>query len=230
MREVVWQPVTLSPALQADDVRANYWMRQVTLRLRREICWCWYERGLLPDSHQGGLPPFTDKVSAALDMNRFWEEKSAFYRTDPTARYLTERLGADPPGAEERPARGSFGWVVDTLDLDDVSAFVLALGLTVAFDSAVGSVVAACLNDPAKTHPDLALAQKLWDDPDQVLSVADPAHELFGHGLLQLDGQEIDWESEIRVPWLVANQLLFQLSPLIGQIADPVGKLGFFLG
>jgi hypothetical protein len=193
-------------------------MRQVTLRLRREICWCWYERGLLPDSHPGVLPPFTDKVSAALDMSRFWEEKSEFYRTDPAAGYLTERLGAESPGADERPARGSFGWVMDTLDLDDVSAFVLALGLTAAFDSAVGSVVAACLNDPAKTHPDLALAQKLWDDPDRVLRVADPAHKLFSHGLLQLDGQhdhpEIDWESQIRVPWLVANQLLFPDSPV----------------
>jgi hypothetical protein len=212
--------ITLSPALRANDAWANYWMRQVTLRLRREICWCWYERGLLPDSHPGSLPPFTDKVSEILDMSRFWEEKSMFYRTDPTARYLTEQLEADPPDADERPARGSFVWVVDQLDLDDVSAFIMALGLAVAFDSAVGSVVAACLNDPAKTHPNLALAQKLWDQPDQVLRVADPAHRLFGHGLLQLAGQsphaysEIDWDSPIRVPWLVANQLLFPGSPI----------------
>ncbi len=221
--------ITLSPALRANDAWANYWMRQVTLRLRREICWCWYERGLLPDSRPGSLPPFTDKVSEVLDMSRFWEEKSEFYQADPTARYLTEQLEADPPEADKRPARGSFGWVVDQLDLDDVSAFILALGLAVAFDSAVGSVIAACLNDPAKTHPDLALAQKLWHKPDQVLKVADPAHRLFGHGLLQLDGQshsEIDWDSPIRAPWLVANQLLFPGSPLPHGLSPIVAESG----
>ncbi len=234
MSEVLKQkePITLSPALRANDAWANYWMRQVTLRLRREICWCWYERGLLPDSHSGGLPPFTDKVSEVLDMSRFWEEKSKFYRADPTARYLTEQLEVDPPDADKHPARSSFGWVVNRLDLDDVSAFILALGLVVAFDSAVGSVVAACLNDPAKTHPNLALAQKLWDKPDQVLKVADPAHRLFGHGLLQLDGQsphaysQIDWDSPIRAPWLVANQLLFPGSPLPDGLSPIVAESG----
>jgi hypothetical protein len=220
MSGVLKEDIMLSPTLRANDVWANYWMRQVTLRLRREICWCWYERGLLPGSHPGGLPPFTDKVSEILDMSRFWEEKSMFYRTDPTARYLTEQLGADPPDADERPTRGSFGWVIERLDMDDVSAFILALGLAVAFDNAVGSVVAACLNDPARTHPNLALAQKLWDNPDRVLRVVDPAHKLFRHGLLQLDAlstraySEIDWDGPIRVPWLVANQLLFPDSPI----------------
>lgn len=162
-------------------------------------------------------------------MSRFWEEKGKFYQTDPTARYLTEQLEADPPEVDERPARGSFGWVTSQLDLDDVSAFILALGLTVAFDSAVENVVAACLNDPAKTHPNLALAQKLWDRPDQVLKVADPAHRLFGHGLLQLDGQshsEIDWDSPIRVPWLVANQLLFPGSPLPHGLSPIIAESG----
>jgi len=141
-------------------------------------------------------------------MSRFQEEKSKFYETDPTARYLTEQLKADRAYKGKRPVQGSFGWVVSALDLDDVSAFVLALGLAVVFDSAVGSVVAACLNDPAKTHPNLALAQKLWDNPDRVPTVADPAHRLFGHGLLRPSGEsprsEIDWESPIAVPWLVA--------------------------
>lgn len=210
-------PITFSPGLSAHDPCANYWMRQVTLRLRREICWGWYERGLLPDSHSSSLPPFTDKVSATLDMSRFWEEKSKFYETDPTARYLSEQLKADRAYKGQPPVRGSFGWVVDELALDDVSAFVLALGLTVVFDSAVGSVVAACLNDPAKTHPNLALAQKLWDEPDLVPAVADPAHRLFGHGLLRPGGEsprsEIDWEGPISVPWPVANQLLFPDAP-----------------
>jgi hypothetical protein len=222
-------PVTFSPNLVVNDPCANYWMRQVTLRLRREICWCWYERGLLPDSHPSILPPFTDKVSAILDMSRFRDEKSKFYETDPTARYLSEQLEADRAYKGRRPVRGSFGWVVDELALDDVSAFVLALGLAVVFDSAVGSVVAACLNDPARTHPDLALAQKLWDEPELVPTVADPAHQLFGHGLLQPGGEssrsEIDWEGPIAVPWLVANQLLLPDSSL-PHCLNPVAASG----
>ncbi|MFQ5793438.1 MAG: ATP-binding protein [Candidatus Bipolaricaulia bacterium] len=214
------EPITFSPGLRADDACAIYWMRQVTVRLRREVCWCWHERGLLPDSDSAILPPFVDKASASLDMSRYWEEKNKFFQTDPTARYLTEQLKADPPPADKHLAQGSFGWVVHKLNLDDIASFALALGLTVAFDNAVGSVIAACLNDPVRTHPNLALAQKLWDHPERVLMLADPAHPLFRYRLLQHSGQtsqhnsEIDWESPIAVPSLVANQLLFPNLPL----------------
>jgi hypothetical protein len=213
------EPVTFSPGLYAEDACANYWMRQVTLRLRREICWCWYERGALPGSGSATLPPFTDKVPVILDMSRFWEDKNRFYQTDPTAQYLTEQLKTAPP-SDKQSVQGSFGWVVRRLNLDPISSFVLALGLGAAFDNAMGSVIATCLNDPARTHPNLALAQKLWYHPEQVLRMADPAHPLFSHGLLQLGGQtprnyrEIDWESPVTVPSLVANQLLFPNLPL----------------
>lgn len=209
--------VTFSPGLYAEDACANYWMRQVTLRLRREICWCWYERGGLQGS--ATLPPFTDKVQAVLDMSRFWEDKNRFYQTDPTAQYLTEQLKTAPP-PDKQSINGSFGWVVRQLNLDPISSFVLALGLGAAFDNAMGSVIATCLNDPARTHPNLALAQKLWDRPEQILRMDDPAHPLFSHGLLQLGGRiprtyrEIDWESPVTVPSLVANQLLFPSLPL----------------
>lgn len=207
------EAITFSPSLHAEDTCANYWMRQVTIRLRREICWSWHERGVLPQSNIAPLPPFLDKLPAILDMRRFWEEKRRFYQTDPTARYLTDQLESDPPCADQYSLRGSFGWVVDQLRLDDLSAFVLALGLAMAFDNSMGSVVAACLNDPARTHPNLALAQKLWDYPEQVFKVADPAHLLFRYGLLQLSSQTpqsyIDWERPIVVPSILANQLLF---------------------
>ncbi len=214
------EPITFSPGLLADDASAIYWLRQVTIRLRREICWCWYERGLLSDSNSANLPPFVDRAAASLNMTRYWEEKKRFFQTDPTARYLTEQLRADTPIVDRHCTRGSFSWVIKELDLDGTASFILSLGLAVAFDNAVGSVIAACLNDPARILPNLALAQKLWNYPEAVLMLSDPVHPLFCYGLLQHIAQTshhysvIDWESPITVPAFVANQLLFPDSPL----------------
>jgi hypothetical protein len=208
--------ITFSPDLRAADACANYWMRQVTIRLRREICWCWHERGQQPGSGAAVLPPFSDKVLGTLDQSRFWAEKRNFYLSDPTARYLTEQLNTGYRSGNERAAQGSFGWVLETLGLDDVSAFSLALSLTVAFDGSMGSVIAACLNDQTKSHPNLALTQKLWDEPEQVLRIADPFHPLFRYGLLQYSGQstETGWDTPFAVPSLVAGLLLFPEAPL----------------
>lgn len=207
--------ITFSPGLRADDPCANFWMRQVTIRLRREVCWCWHERGLQP-ADGSTLPPFSNRVSTTLDMSRFWAEKRHFYVSDPTARYLTQQLDTKPPRTRYgSAAQGSFGWVVQELKLDDVAALVLALALTVAFDGSMGSVIAACLNDQAKVQANLALAQKLWDQPEQVLGIADPFHPLFRYGLIKYSIQsshyhaETAWDAPITVPSLVASQLLF---------------------
>src|SRR5262245_47716296 len=140
--------VAFTPELRASDATANYWMRQVTIRLRREVAWCWHERGLQPATDLAMLPPFSDKLSTILDLSRFYAEKQDFYRTDPTARFLSDQLEHDPASApRELPLRGSFGWIVSELELDDVTTFVLALSMSVAFDASMGSVIAACLND-----------------------------------------------------------------------------------
>ncbi len=220
MQMRVERPITFSPAIAAEDACANYWLRQVTVRLRRQICWLRHERGALPEAHSGALPPYVDKVQATLDMSRFADEKSTFHQTDPTACYLTDLLSADPPRADEHLVQGSFGWVINELGMDDLSAFVLALGLAVAFDSAMGGPIAACLNDPTKRQPNLALAQKLWDEPDHLLSLVDPTHALFRRGLLVVGAQTphdhsgIDWDTPLRVPPAVANQLLYPSSPV----------------
>jgi hypothetical protein len=212
--------ITFSPDLRAVDGCANYWMRQVTIRLRREICWCWHERGAQSGSGPAVLPPFSDRVLHTLDQSRFWAEKQNFYGSDPTARYLTEQLNTGYRDGNARPAQGSFGWVVESLGLDDVSAFTLALALTVALDGSMGSVIAACLNDLTKSHPTLALAQKLWDDPEEVLRIADPFHPLFRCGLIKYSGQnshhdaETGWDTPFTVPSLVAGVLLFPERPL----------------
>jgi hypothetical protein len=213
---------TFSPGLHVEDMMAAYWMRQVTIRLRREICWCRHERGVSADAHAKILPPYMDKASESLIMHRNWEEKQRFYSSDSTAGYLTQQLEAPPPDAATSKATGSLGWIIEKLGLDETAAFVLAMGLVAVFDSAVGSVVSACLNDPTKTLPTLSLAQKLWDQPEQVLSLADPAHPLFASGLLQpladpsSPGSYIDWDSPITVPTLVSHQLLFPQRPLPG--------------
>jgi hypothetical protein len=123
------------------------------------------------------------------------------------------------------------GWAIATLPLDAVSAFVLALGLTAAFDQASGAVIAACLNDASSPHPSLALAQQLWDEPEAVLAIADLAHPLWRTGLLQpastVSGG-ITWNTPLLVPPAVTTQLLFPTAPLppglhpLGFLPDPV--------
>ena len=106
--------VTFTPDLRAADVWANYWMRQVTIRLRREVAWCWHERGLQPPADFAMLPPYADKLSTILDLSRFYGEKQDFFLTDPTARYLTDQLNEEMSFHSDQPAaRGSFGWVVN---------------------------------------------------------------------------------------------------------------------
>jgi len=214
------ESVAFTPDLRAADALANYWMRQVTIRLRREIAWCWHERGMQPATDFATLPPYTDKLSTILDLGRFYGEKQDFYLTDPTARYLTGELNREPdPAPYPLPERGSFGWVVKELALPDVARFILALSLSAAFDANMGSVVAACLNDQNKVLPTLALAQKLWDEPDEVLSVADPVHPLFRNGLIHFSAQngpyfsDTNWNAPLNVPSLVARQLLFPDTP-----------------
>jgi hypothetical protein len=207
-------PFTFTPDLTVDDPFAVYWLRQVTIRLRREISWLWHEQGRAPgdDGEEGSV--YSDKAVKALYLQRTWERKQHFYSADPTARYLTEQLAENKPGEENNVTQGSFGWVCGALALRDVEAFVLAMGLLPFFDNATGSVIAACLNDPVKTRPTLSLAQALWDYPEEVLAVASPAHPLFHYGLLHVQANDfslhsIDWDTSLGVPPLAARQLLF---------------------
>ena len=219
--------MTFTPGLLAEDVCANHWLGQVTIRLRREICWRWRQLG--GDSSINSPLPDGDKLTANLDMSRYWEQKCHFFQTDPTGKYLTDKLLKELPHNQSAPKRGSFGWVVKTLNLDDPAAFILALGLSVAFDNAVGEVIAACLNDPNATQPTLALAQQLWDDPEQVMVIADPAHPLWRYGLLQQSGHvynSIDWHGSITAPLLIANHLLFPHMPLPQILAPLVAEAG----
>lgn len=206
-------PVVFSPNLRAADDLANYWMRQATLRVRREIAWLWHERGHGTPQRPGELPPVIERASDSLDLSRHWAEKQEFFASDLAAKYLSEQIGNERP-VIEKPARGSFGWVVSELGLDDVSTFMLGLGLASAFDASFGAVIASCLNDAGRIYPNLLIAQRLWDCPEEVLRLSDPMHPLFSHGLLtrstaaQRYYPETLSEQPLTVPSLVARALI----------------------
>jgi hypothetical protein len=208
-------PLTFSPGLSIADPLAAYWIRQVTLRLRREICWLWRERGVLAGLAlpSGALPPFTDRLAATLDFARYADEKARFFVEDATAGYLTGLIASPPPEerAAEQPHRGGFAWAARELGLIPADRFVLALALAPAVDGAAGTVFAACQNDPVRAYPTLALAQRLWDAPEEMLALIEPAHPLGRHGLL---ANTVDWDSALAVHAPVARQLLFPASPL----------------
>jgi len=193
--------VAFLPGVHGGDVLAQYWIGQVTWRLRREVCWLWR-----------AMPPAADRAVDALDLMRYEAEKRAFFASDVTARHLSDLVAAGPPDASaDADIRGSFGWVVRELELQPVERFILAVALLPIADSAAGQVIATCLNDASRTVPTLALVQRLWDEPDDVLRCFDPAHQLLRYGLLAglTSGGLSDWQAPLRVPPLVASQLLF---------------------
>jgi len=211
-------PVAFLPGVHGQDALAQYWLSQVTLRLRREVCWLWRERSLQGAGGSEGmaLPPPVDGALAALDLLRYERDKRSFFAEDITARYLSERIAMAAPPPTSGSARGSFGWVAQHLGLAPVECFVLAMALLPSVDSAAGPVIASCLNEPSRTAPTLALAQRLWDAPDELLRCFDPAHVLLRHGLLTgIPGTgPYDWQSALSVPSMVARELLFAGSEL----------------
>jgi len=231
--------MTFSPNILIDDDLAAFWLRQVTIRLRREICWCWHERGILPNTEFFNytiLPPFTDELKISLNQIKFTNQKKQFFETDKTASYLTEQLqGISLPtiAKDEKLIRGSFSWIVNKLNLDDSSSFILALGLLNSFDNSSASIISACLNDPQKTYPNFVLARKLWDMPEQLLTFADPQWQLFRLGLLQSYSNnnnmkniysEMNLETPFGVSTIIAHHILFPTSPLPWMLHSVIEK------
>jgi SpoVK/Ycf46/Vps4 family AAA+-type ATPase len=201
---------TFLPGAGCDDRLGQYWLRQVTARLRREVCWLWRERLLQgvaqsPPADATSLPPFVDGASSALDLVRYERDKRLFFAEDVTARHLSERIAEAAPH-DANPKRGTLGWTQQELELEPAAIFVLALALLPAVDSSAGPVIAACLNDPQRHEPTLALAQRLWDEPGDLLSCFDADHALYTHGLL--DTAPTSWNQPLQVSPLVARELL----------------------
>ena len=199
----------LTPGIAVDDPHAAWWLRQVALRLRREVAWCWHQRGESPQRDDGVLPPAGDPVMASLDLTRYSEDKRRFFGTDVTARYLTEQLLAREFPSEGPARQGGWNWMAQELGLEEAVQFVAALALAGRMDAALGPVCAACHNDLARPFPTLALAQRLWDDPLAVTACADPSHPLLCFGLVSTgagrDG--VEWQQPLEMPAAVARAL-----------------------
>lgn len=212
-------PLAFLPGVETSDPMASHWLRQVTVRLRREVCWLWHERSPGSAAAPGSLPPYSDKLSATLDFARYGEQKAAFFAEDETAAYLSELLETSAPDGPGSPPLlpGSFGWLVRELSFTPVESFLLALALLPAIDSTASSVIAAILNDPGKNQPSLSLAQRLWENPAEVLGIADRAHPLFRYAILHCvtpSGSSeamghIDWETPFYIPAAIARQLVY---------------------
>ena len=202
-------PASMNPDLQIEDAACALWLAQVTLRLRREIAWCWHQRGVAAPA-PGALPPVGDAVQDSLDLSRFRDDKRAFFAGDLTARYLSERIAPLDVPRLRLSRRGDWTWLARECALTPAAQFVLACALAGRADAAIGAVCAACQNDLSRPWPTLALAQRLWDDPLAVAACADASHALFRHGLLSLPpGRDaLDWQQPLETPALVAQALL----------------------
>ncbi len=208
-------PILITPMLGAVDDLTCYWLSQATLRLRREACWCWFLR--TEQARSTGIPPITDQSVENLELTRYDAEKHGFFNTDVTANYLTDKIESTSPSSTGQVVAGSWAWLQDNLGLDESAQFVLALGLAARADSSIGPVISACMNDASRPFPTLALAQRLWDDPKAIIVCADPTHELFRSGLLQLDevaGSGTVWQRPLDMHSFVAASLLNPGAPL----------------
>jgi hypothetical protein len=227
--------VSLTPGLDPPDALAAYWIAQVTLRLRREIGWCWHQRAGADDPGTGVPPPLSDAAQESLDLTRYEADKRRFFENDVTARWLSARIDAQDPPASD----GAWQRAVAQAKLDAASQFVLALALTARIDASCGPVFAACHNDANRAYPTLALAQRLWDSPLEVVACADPSHALFRFGLIAPPAESAyggAWQQPLEVPAAVARTLLdpgASLAPMLEPIepstSDDASALPFTL-
>lgn len=196
----------ITPRLRIDDPVAAYWFAQVNLRLRRELSWCWHQRMQQPPI-EGVLPSITDAAFENLELVRFASQKQQFFQDDQTAAFLSQQIDAL---AVSSRAHSRWSWVVDQLGLNATEQFVLGLGLAAKLDASLAAIFSACLNDYSRPYPTLALAQRLWDEPIDILDCANPNHVLFRYGLLRSQsesGNTLIWQQQIDMPTMVAQQL-----------------------
>jgi hypothetical protein len=196
----------ITPEIVIADPWAAYWAGQAILRLRRELAWCWHQRGdaaaPAPRASDERLPPFGDTAQDSLDLLRHGSAKKAFFESDVAAGYLTHCIESlEAPGADMIEP-GSWVWLAERLGLSDAEQFVLGLALAMRLDAALAPVCAACLNDRSRPFPTLALAQRLWDEPLAILGSAQWGHALYRFALLERDerGGDMDWQAPLQMP------------------------------
>ena len=209
---------TFNPSLHVHDDYLSFWLQNVTIRMRREMCWNLKERSLLmdPKTHSANMSADLNFRKGFLEFNqiRYWHEKQKFFHSDTTAKYLTDLLKKKSPSPKEIK-RGTLYWLVKHLNLDDTSIFVISLALACHLDAAIGNVISLLLDDTNRSQVTLGLAQKLWDRPEEIIFLTDPSGILFRLGVLEISPFFANsasfnsvFEFPIRIPPLVANQLI----------------------
>lgn len=220
-------PAMITPGRLINDEHAAYWFAQVNLRLRREVAWCWFQRMNQP-MVEGVIPPVTDATAENLDMVRFAEQKMQFFAADPACVFLSEQINnLHQPTSQS----GRWSWLVSELGLNDAEQFVLALGLSMQVDAGLAPIFATCLNDLNKPYPTLALAQRLWQEPQQIIPCADSEHRLFHYGLLSTQRHtDNTWWAPLIMPSIVAQQLVDKSAKLPPGLSIPKGGTKQFKG
>ncbi len=205
MSAIAAVPISFTPHLEVGDALAASWLAEITLRLRREVAWMWFQRGTNP-IHNETVPPLADAVSDSLDLTRYADDKRRFFEHDVAAKYLSEQIAALRATRAATPGR--LAYLIARLHLDEAAQFVLGLALAARADHASAAIFGACQHDVTKTLPSLALAQRLYDDPSAILHI-DAGHALFRYGLLHLHGDERqDWHQPYDIAPAIARALL----------------------
>ena len=209
--DILPSDVGFAPSRGVTDPLAAWWLRQVVLRLRREIAWLWVQRGLLEGAPvtSGALPPPVEPLREALNLAQFEPERRAFFETDDTGRYLSAQIAADEP-AVPRPSGPWFSAVAPVLS--PVERFALALALAARIDPAIAPVIAAAAAaDHTATAATPALAFRLFEAPTEAwLALFDPAAPLARSGLMP---RPEGWTSPLEVGPMVAHALLTGAPP-----------------
>ncbi|MEO6276475.1 ATP-binding protein [Roseateles sp.] len=194
-------PAAFDPALVPADPLAASWLAEATLRLRRELAWCWHLSGT--QSAQRSLPLARTPIDDSIDRLRHHDARQAFFATDVAATYLGEEIArVSIRRAQIAQARSGWQAVATAAGLDEHAQFVLALALAARADAAFAPVAGAVQQDGRAT---LALAQRLWHAPLALIACLDPAHPLYAFGLLQAP---TDWHQPLELPAPVAAALL----------------------
>ncbi len=197
-----------NPVMLMADVGAAYWHAQVSLRLRRELVWCWHQRAQIENPGTGVLPPVVDELIHSLDQGNYSDQKQRFFERNDAARQLSGEITA-LGGAPMSTESSLWCWLADHLALSNAAQFVLALGLVARMDAGLSPVFASCMNDLSRPFPTLALAQRLWDSPLDMMLCADLNHEVFRFGLLNKsvcsDGQSV-WLMPVEMPAMLSRQ------------------------
>jgi hypothetical protein len=203
-----------NPAVVPRDPVAALWGAEVTLRLRRELAWCWQLAGATGTTRPGALPPPADPLADSIDRLRHHDTRRAFMADDVTARYLGEQIVAVT--SQRRALAPTPVWhrLANDAGLDETALFVLALALAARTDAAFGPVAAACQADSSRSFATLALAQRLWSDPLALVACADTSHALYRHALLPAPSDPGAWHQPLELPAALAMLLLDPLAAL----------------